>query len=149
MSPVESSAPAPLAEGALDLDDAVFHESATLVVKHPVTGAPTTTRIVIASVVHPLRVSFRQAKQREVQKKMQLDGSYALPDPVEAEQDEADYLARCTLGWSHLVVGGAELAYSTDAARKLYADPRRHWLRHQVRAALEAQELFIGACAPG
>lgn len=136
--------PALQTEAALDLDDALYHESAELVVKHPVTGAPTTTRITLASVVHPLRAAFRQAKQREVQKRMQIDGAYALPDPVDAEAEEADYLARCTLGWAHLVIGGAELGHSTEAARKLYADPRRHWLRAQVRAALDAQELFIG-----
>lgn len=135
-------------EQPLDLDDAVFNDSATLIVKHPVSGAPTTTRIVIASVVHPLRVAVRQAKQREVQKAMHLDGSYTLPDPADAEADECDYLARCTLGWSALVAGGQEVPYSTEAARKLYADPRRHWLRAQVRAALEAQELFIGGSAP-
>lgn len=139
-----ASAPEPV---SLDLDDAIFHDSAEYVVKHPVTGAPTTTRIALASPVHPLRVAFRQAKQRAVQKAMQLDGSYTLPDPVDAEADEVEYLARSTLGWTHVVVGGQEIPYSHDAACKFYADPRRHWLRSQVRAALEAQELFIGGSA--
>ena len=132
---------------ALDLDDAIQQESGTLVLKHPLTGAPTTLTVQLAGVTHPLRVAHYQAKQREIQKAMQLDGSYQLPDPADAEVDEIDYLARSTLGW-HLVAGGQPIAFSVDAARKLYADPRRHWVRQQVSQALGQQELFIGGSAP-
>lgn len=132
---------------ALDLDDAIQQEIGTLVLKHPLTGAPTTSTVQLAGVIHPLRVAHYQAKQREVQKAMQLEGSYTLPDPADAEVDEVDYLARSTLGWN-LVAGGQPIPFSTEAARQLYADPRRHWVRQQVKQALGQQELFIGSSAP-
>ena len=38
--------------------------------------------------------------------------------------------------------------YSREAARKLYSDPKRRWLRDQVASALNERELFTQACAP-
>ena len=56
-----------------------------------------------------------------------------MSDPEDDEADQVDMLVSCTLGWT-----GAAVPFSPQAARALYTDPKRRWLRDQVQAALIA-----------
>lgn len=134
----------PQDDAALDLDAVVQTTSAVLTLKHPVTGAATPARITVAGPEHPARKAAIFARMRVRRQEMERTGKLSVTDPAEDEQDEVALLAACTLGWSGLRVGGAVLAYSAEASAALYADPKRAWVRDQVKTALDQRELFIG-----
>ena len=113
----------------------------TVKIKTP-TGAPTSMEIALAGPEHPDRKRRTFAKQRKLRASIAKTGKLPIADPEEDDADEVDELVACTLGWT-----GAAEAFSTDAARRLYADPKRRWLRDQVRAALDDRELFTQACS--
>lgn len=131
----------------LDLDTLEQKTSAELVVKHPITGEPTAARILIAGPEHALRRSAIFQRMRARRAEVERTGKLSMPDPEDEDADEANLLAACTLGWSGLSTGGQPVVYTADAARALYSDPRRRWLRDQVKAALDQRELFIGSSA--
>jgi hypothetical protein len=79
---------------------------------------------------------------------LQQTGKLQLADPEEEEGEEVDMLVACTLGWKGISVGGKALAYSAEAARSLYTDPKRRWLRDQIKAALNEREHFIKRSDP-
>ena len=112
-------------------------ESAEVRIKDPTTGAPTPMVIVLAGPEHPDRKRLLFARQRRMRAQLSKTGKVQLADPEEDEAEELDNLLACTLGWR-----GAQVAYSRDAARTLYTDSRRRWLRDQVQAALQERELF-------
>lgn len=113
-----------------------------LQVKTP-TGAPTGMQITLAGPEHPDRKRRIFARQRRLRTAMAKTGKLPIADPEDDEADELDELVASTLGWT-----GATVPYSAEAARKLYADPKRRWLRDQVRSALDDRELFTRASAP-
>lgn len=133
---------------ALDLDTLVENTTGTVVLKHPITGASTGASITIAGPEHPTRKAQVFSRMRQRRAELERTGRLTVPDPEDDDTDEAALLATCTLGWAGLAVAGQPLAYSAEAARALYADPRRRWVRDQVRAALDQRELFIGSSAP-
>ena len=69
-------------------------------------------------------------------------GKLQVGDPEDDAADQLDMLVACTLAWS-----GAAVPYSPAAARSLYGDKRRTWLRDQVQAALDERELFTRSSA--
>lgn len=129
-----------------DLDSALQKTSARLVLKHPVSGQPTSAWIEIAGPEHPARKAAVFARMRARRQEMERTGKLTISDPADDEQDETALLAACTLGWS-LKAGGQALAFSADACTAFYADPARAWVREQVKAALDQRELFIGSSA--
>lgn len=131
----------------LDLDSLVQNTSADMVVKHPLTGAPTVARFTLAGPEHPARKSAVFARMRQRRAELQRTGTLTVPDPEQDEEDETALLAACTLGWRGLAAGGQPLEFSAAAAVKLYADPKFRWLRDQVKAALDQRELFIAGSA--
>lgn len=133
---------------ALDLDQLVQHDTAVLVIKHPVTGAPSLTSVTIAGPEHATRKGIVFARMRAARKQFEATGALNVTDPVDDEADETDLLARCTMGWAGMVASGQALTFSVDAARALYADPKRRWFRNQVKVGLDELELFIGGSAP-
>lgn len=139
----DNTASAPL----LDLDDFEDVTSADLRIKHPETGAPTSVTITLAGPEHPDRKRILFARQRRMRNQLQKTGKLQLQDPADDEIDETDLLAACTLGWSGIVVGGQPVVYSPQAALAIYGNPKRRWLRDQVKAALDERELFIKRCA--
>lgn len=134
---------------SLDFDIGDFEDihSADVAIKDPTTGKPTAAVVTLAGPEHPARKKILFARQRKLRKNLQRSGKLELTDPEEDEADEIDYLVDCTLGWRGLVKGGQALAFSKDAARALYEDPKRRWLRDQVRAALDEREAFIARSA--
>lgn len=134
-------------EQGLDLDAFEDHESIEVEVKDPLTGNGTGAFITVAGPNHPKRRAMRIAHARKIRNAVRKSGQIALPDPEEQEADETDMLVACTLGWKGLRQGGAPLPFSRDAAYKLYLDPKRDWLRDQVKVALEERERFISRSA--
>jgi hypothetical protein len=135
------------ATDTLDLDSIEDVQTASLEVKHPTTGAPTGAVIELAGPQHPTHQKFRIELQRKIQRDMRRNGRTALADPQDAFDTDTDWLVLCTLGWSGITQGGQQLPFSTAAARAIYADPKKQWLRMQVRAALNEADRFISNSA--
>jgi hypothetical protein len=112
-------------------------------IKNPATGAPTPMVVTLAGPEHPDRKRISFAKQRRMRAGLAKTGKLQVGDPEEDEAEELDMLIACTLGWQ-----GAPVAYSPKAARELYSDPKRRWLRDQVQTALQERELFTRASGP-
>lgn len=129
-----------------DIDGFADLTTAQLTLKHPTTGAPTALWVQLAGPEHPLRKKIHFDRARRIRANYQRDGKAAITDPLEDIDEETDYLVAITLGW-HLVQKGADLAWSASAARALYTDPQRQWLRAQVRKASDEAERFIAASA--
>lgn len=128
--------------GTLDLDDYEDVATGVVTLTNPKTGQPTTSTITLASKDHPARKKIDMAKTRKLRNSFNQTGKLPVTDPVEDIEDETEYLVAATLGWT-LTQAGAPLEFTPDAARKLYTDPKKQWVRAQVRAALEKSELFI------
>lgn len=114
--------------------------SATLRIKNPKTGAPTAMEVTLAGPEHPERKRLVYARQRKLRQNLAKTGKLPVVDPEDEEADELEQLIACTLGWA-----GASVAFNPAAARALYSDPKRRWLRDQVEAALAERELFTRA----
>lgn len=109
-------------------------------VRHPLTGAPTGMVVKLAGPEHPARKALLHARQRKMRAALAKTGKMPVLDPETDEVDELERLVACTLGWT-----GEARAFSADAARQIYADPKRRWFRDQVSEALEERELFTRA----
>lgn len=135
----------PAAQAAAVFDFTVFEDvdSAEVRIKNPSTGAPTPMVVTLAGPEHPDRKRITFAKQRRLRAGLAKTGKLQVGDPEEDEAEELDLLIACTLGWQ-----GSPVAYSAKAARELYSDPKRRWLRDQVQTALQERELFTRACGP-
>lgn len=131
---------------SLDLDDFEDIPVGTLVLLDPKTEMPTTSTITLASAEHEARKRIDLARTRRLRAEYSQKGKIASTDPIDDIAEETDYLVASTLGWS-LTQGGAALPFSTEAARKLYTDPKKAWLRAQVLAGVRKTEIFIKASA--
>ena len=132
---------------AFDFDSVEVTETATLVVKDPTRAmAPTPWVITLASEIHASRRAFDFKRQRVKSARLasSLGKGKGIPtdDPEDIEHDLIDKLVACTLGWK-----GAKVPFSAGAARTLYADPKRVWVRRQVIEALDDLELFTRSSA--
>ena len=126
----------------LDLNDYEDIPTGTLVLTHPVTAEPTDSHIILASAEHESRKRIDLARTRKLRTQYSQTGKVPSSDPVDDIADETDYLVAATLGWN-LTKGGAPLPFSAAAARELYCDPKKQWLRAQALAGLRKTELFI------
>lgn len=147
---MESTKPA-----ATDLDDVVESDAQEMELQHPNTGAGMGIYFTLAGPEHPVRRSFLFKTQREQRQrfakmkapnigKMLADG-----DPEDEEAQATDYLVLCTLGWRDLKIAGADVPFSKDAARAIYSDPKRAYVRRQVKAFLEDAANFISTSSSG
>lgn len=130
----------------LDLDDYENNLTGTLVLKNPQTGEPTKSTITLASKEHENRKRIDLARTRKLRNVFTKTGKMPNTDPVEDIDEETDYFVAATVGWS-LMQGGKPLPHSAEAARVVYTDPKRQWVRDQVAEALRGNEIFIGSSA--
>ena len=144
MKPTDKAdAPAPV---AFDLDAVVTRATSDYLLLHPVTAAPTGVVITLAGPEHPDRKRLIHAALLHHRDEYERTGKVGLA-PDEAEAQAVAMVIGCTLGWSGFTVGGEPLAFSAAACTALFNDPRRAWVRDQVKAALDRRDLFIGSSA--
>lgn len=89
-------------------------------------GSPVTIRVMGMD-----SAAFRN-KHREIQsRRMAKIARGKKPDYAGNSDDEAaELLVACTIGWNGIEVNGEVLAFTPKAARDLYLD--HHWIREQV-----------------
>lgn len=105
-------------------------------------GVLTGMVIMLAGPEHPDRKKRLFARQRRLRAAVFKTGKVPQGDPEEDAAEQLDELVANTLGWT-----GASVPYSPQAARELYASPKRRWLRDQVQEALDDQALFTRSSA--
>jgi hypothetical protein len=126
----------------LDLDDYEDIPTGRLALLNPKTNEPTTAFIELASPEHQARKRIDLARTRKLRTEYSQTGKMPSSDPVDDIDEETDYLVASTLGWN-LSQGGAPVAFTAEAARKLFTDPKKQWVRTQALAGLRKTELFI------
>ena len=129
----------------LDLDAFEDVATATVALKNPATGAPTAATVELYGPEHPVRKKIQFDRARKLRASFQRSGKIEVSDPLDDVSDQTDFLVACTAGWSGLTQGGKPLDYSPEAARLLYTDAKRQWVRAQVAKALDEAERFISA----
>lgn len=117
-------------------------DSADVRIKAPDTGAATSMVVTLAGPEHPARKRLVLSRQRKLRQALSRTGKLPVSDPEEDDAEQVDMLVACTLGWV-----GAAVPFTPAAARQLYEDPKRRWLRDQVQAALDERALFTQASA--
>lgn len=118
--------------GEIDLA-AAAEAGADLTVRHPVTGEPTDVVIRLLGVDSP---TFRQAQR------LQID-AFAKSQRPEPSVTRAQLLAAVTVSWDNVMLDGADLAFSSENAVKLYTHPRASlWLAPQVDQFISARANF-------
>jgi hypothetical protein len=131
----------------LDLDAFDDAQSATVILKNPATGAPTAASIDVLGPEHPVRKKIMMDRARKLRSDFQRTGKLSMNDPLDDIDDETDFLVASTTGWTGLTSNGQALAYSADESRRLYTNPKKQWLRAQVKKALDEAERFIQSSA--
>lgn len=126
-----------MTESVFDLDSVEDVECAEVRIKHPNTGEPTPMIVILAGPSHPDRKALEMSVKRRAIRQYEQHGRMLLTEPEEQEAEETDRLVAYTIGWK-----GANVPFSKDAARKLYTDPKKRWLRQQVITAANKAELF-------
>ena len=126
----------------LDLDDYEDIVAGRLVLLNPKTNEPSSAYIELASPEHKARKRIDLARTRKLRSEYSQTGKMPSTDPVDDIEEETDYLVASTLGWN-LSQGGAPVPFTADAARKLFTDPKKQWVRAQALAGLRKTELFI------
>lgn len=109
---------------------------AELELTHPVTGAPLGVTLTLAGVDS---AAYRKAQAALTDKRLgRRSGKLTA---AELQRDGIELLARCTLAWSGVVVDGAEVACTADAARELYT--RFVWIREQADAFVSERANYL------
>lgn len=140
----------PAAEAGFDIDSFEDAQTAEYVLKNPKTNQPTDIVLTLAGPEHPLRKKRQFDRIRRMRRDAMRAGKMQLADPADEEQDEAEFLADCILNWNKMPrANGVNLAHSRANALELMLDPKRRWLRDQVKVAVEEREAFIASCVVG
>jgi len=105
-------------------------------------GMSTPMVITLAGPEHPERKRRQFVRQRKFRAEFAKTGRMPVTDPAEDYDEETDELVANTLGWE-----GAAVPFTPAAARALYNDPKRQWLRAQVRVALDERDRFTRSSA--
>ena len=128
----------------LDLDQFEDQLTTDLELKNPATGTPTKSVITIIGPEHPARKKIQFDRARRQRAEFAKKGKLDVRDPLEDLEEQTDFMVTCTVGWN-LTRAGAPLPFSADAARALYNDPKRQWLRNQVFKGMDEAERFISS----
>lgn len=115
-------------------------------VKHPSTGRETSLILTLAGPEYPKRKKAQFARIRQLRNKAAKTGKIDLDDPQDEDENTTMEIAGYILGWKGLVVAGNDVQFTPEEAIKLMRDPKRRWLRDQVKVALDERELFIKTC---
>jgi hypothetical protein len=127
---------------ALDIDAYDDVPTGRLTLLDPKTQARTSTYIELASPEHESRKRIDLDRTRRLRAEFAATGKMPSSDPLEDIEDETDYLVAATLSWN-VTRGGQPVECTPANVRALYTDPKKQWVRAQVRAGLHKTELFI------
>ncbi|MGC4075473.1 MAG: hypothetical protein QM702_00245 [Rubrivivax sp.] len=131
----------------IELDSIVTLTESELQLRHPVTAEPLQAWITLAGPEHDARKGIQWQLMRRRRAEFAEAGEIKPTDPADDEAVELEVLTATTLSWRGIAIGGAEVAFSAEACRRLYADPKRSWIRDQVRRAWDDRARFIGSFA--
>ena len=126
----------------LDIDAFDDVTTGRLVLVNPRTKEPTSTYIELASPEHESRKRIDLARTRRLRNEFAANGKLETTDPLDDIEDETDYLVASCLGWN-VSIGGQLLECTPANVRAVLTDPKKQWLRAQVRAGIHKTELFI------
>lgn len=129
-----------------DIDNFEDVGTGTYAVKHPATGRATPLVLTLAGPEHPKRKKAQFQRVRKLRNQAAKTGKIDFDDPQDEDENTTMEIAGYILGWEGLVAGGKNVEFSPEEAIKLMRDPKRRWLRDQVKAALDERELFIKTC---
>ena len=112
----------------------------------PRTKEPTSTYIELASPEHESRKRIDLSRTRKLRAEYAATGKMPSSDPLEDIEDETDYLVASCLSWN-VTRGGQPVEFSPANVRQLLTDPKKQWVRTQVRGGVHKTELFIADSA--
>ncbi|MFD2112569.1 hypothetical protein [Thiorhodococcus fuscus] len=128
----------------MNIDDIVFAQSYDMPIRHPTTdeplvmadGSPMFVRVLSsdAEPVKALQTRYRNEALRNPGKRLTAE---------KIERRSIDQLVAGTVGWAIEGQGGP-IPFSPEAAREIYSDPKKLWLRNQVTAAIYDDSNFLG-----
>lgn len=131
---------------SLDIDAFDDVPTGKLTLVNPKTKEPTSTYIELASPEHESRKRIDLARTRKLRAEFAATGKMPSSDPLEDIEDETDYLVASCLGWN-VTRGGQPVEFTPANVRALLTDPKKQWVRAQVRAGIHKTELFIADSA--
>ncbi len=124
-------------------------ESSEIAIRNPQSGEPTGAVVTLMGPEHPRRKELefaiaKQARAKLVSAMTRGRNAVDQADPEEEDAQQTEMLAKCTVGWRGLAdEAGKPLEFSKEAARQLFTNPKRRWLRDQLVAALADRDRFI------
>lgn len=127
---------------SLDIDAYDDVPTGKLFLVDPKTKEPTSTYIELASPEHESRKRIDLARTRKLRAEFSATGKMPSSDPLEDIEDETDYLVASSLSWN-VARGGVPVECTPANVRALYTDPKKQWVRGQVRIGVNKTELFI------
>ena len=141
-----------------DLSSIVEDQQAEVRLENPLTGAPMGMWFTFAGPEHPIRKDRSLARQRKMRKQFEKTQAIELGDPEDDLEKELNDMVAATLGWRcqddqsdeggpYIVFGGEKIPFSAEAVRRLYADPKRAWLRRWARGKMNDINVFTKACS--
>lgn len=101
-------------------------------------GLPTSMIVTLMGPEHPERKRVMMARQRRFRAEWSRTSKLPVVDPTDEYDEETADLVAFTIGWT-----GAKITFSREAAQRVYTDPKRQWLRVQVKKALDERERFL------
>lgn len=147
IEPADDLQSAAAAAAPLDIGSVRTLTSAELEIVHPLSLLPLGAWFLLAGPEHQARKRAQVQYARKLRERL-ARGDVVDVELVTDEEAETEMMVAATLGWhgpegGPVLFGGVPLPFSPEAARKLYSDPDRRWLRDQVLNALERRRLFI------
>lgn len=132
---------APAASG-FDLSTLIRHDTLTVDILHPVTGQPTGMQVEVASADSPrYRDATRAIIEKATASAPRASRRARQETPRDMEADALELLVACTVSWTGVMEGGAQVPLTPDNARRLFtAHP---WLRRQVDEAVQDRASFF------
>lgn len=139
-------------DDVLDLASFDALDEAALVIRHPVSDAPTGWTWTFYGPAHPVTVELADRFSREALRKAaarrqaQVNGRKWKEDeqsPDDLNRENVDGIVARTKGFSTIRLNGEDLVFSKEKAAELLLDRRKGWLIKQVMDFLRAEESFI------
>jgi hypothetical protein len=124
----------------MDLALFQYSDTAVMAVRHPETGVPLLDKDgnpVTITLSGRDSAAYEKAEREAIDRRLSTDGA---PDPVIVA---AEFMAKCTTGWSGIVFETKDIPFDFERAVSLYK--RMKWLRDQIDAFVATRRNFTKA----